>query len=424
MDRADLVVRNGRLITLDDGPTGVRRGGDMRKLGIVPCGDVAIRGERLRYVGEHFDGMGEREIDAQQRIVLPGFVDCHTHACWAGDRYDEFELKQAGASYLDILKAGGGIMSTVRATRDADEAMLHANTVRRLERMLATGTTVAEVKSGYGLETDTELRMLRVISGLGRSPHSQATQRDQSSAAHMHIVPTFLGAHAIDGERGAFVRQTIEHALPAVVAEFGPVCCDAYCEDGAWSLEETRRLFEAAKALGCPLRIHTDQFHSLGATSLAVSMGAVSVDHLEASTENDIKLVAGSDTVAVCLPISGFQTDGRYAPGRALIDAGAAVALATNYNPGSAPSGSMPLAMALAVRKLNWTPAEALCAATVNGAAVLGLGGQSGRLSVGATADVVIWDEHDERALCYELAHPGADVVIANGRVVRDSQPT
>ncbi|MCC6908359.1 MAG: imidazolonepropionase [Phycisphaerales bacterium] len=406
--RGDLLIRDARLVTLAAGDVPRRRSA-MRQLSIIERGDVLVRGDMIAAAGPNLDASTQNEVDARGRVLLPGFVDCHTHACWAGDRFDEFERRLAGEDYLSILKSGGGIMSTVRATRSASVEELRALTISHLNRMLALGTTTAEVKTGYGLNTDAECRMLEAIRG--------ATQGEGASA--MRVIPTFLGAHAIDREQSDFVQRTIDETLPRIVEMQPGIACDAYCEDGAWSLDQTRRLFERAQALGCPVRIHTDQFNSLGATRLAVEMGAISVDHLEAIAEPDIALVAASDTTAVLLPISGLCTDGRYAPGRRLIDAGAAVAIASNYNPGSAPSSSLPLAMALACRMMKLLPAEAIAACTVNAAHVLGLAGRVGRIAPGMAADLVLWDERDERALCYELAGPPAALVVTGGTVVR-----
>ncbi len=409
-NRDDWLIRNARVVTLAAGDV-PRRGESLRELSVLARGDVLVHDGLITRVGEGIDAQATHELDAKGRVLMPGFVDCHTHACWAGDRLDEFERRLAGEDYLSILKSGGGIMSTVRATRLAGVEELRTLTIAHLERMLAMGTTTAEVKTGYGLEMQAECRMLEAIRA--------ASEGEGASA--MRIIPTFLGAHAIDREQAGFIDHTIEEALPAIVKMQPGIACDAYCEDGAWSLDDTRRLFERAQALDCPLRIHTDQFNSLGATRMAVEMGAASVDHLEAIAEADIALVSKSNTTAVLLPISGFCTDGRYAPGRRLIDAGAAVAIASNYNPGSAPSPSMPFAMALACRMMKFRPGEAIAACTVNAAHVLGLEHRVGRIAPGFAADLVLWDECDERALAYELAGAPPALVIRAGAIVRRS---
>jgi imidazolonepropionase len=411
----DIVIANARLLTLADGGPAPRRGRDLANLGIVDPAWIHLRDGRIVDIGEgeiepdvldisdNFEDM--LFIDADGRVVMPAFVDCHTHACWAGSRLDEFEMKVRGAAYLDILKAGGGIMSTVRATRAATEHQLLDLLLRRLHRMMILGTGTVEVKSGYGLTPDSELTMLRAI-------------RAANGRAEVDVVPTFLGAHAIDPSIPDFINLTIDETLPAVAREFPRITCDAYCEDGAWNLPDTRRYFEQAQALGCPIRVHTDQFHSLGATRLAIEMGAVSVDHLEAATPADVEHIARSNTIAVALPCACFHLDCRYAPARAIIDAGGALAIATNSNPGSAPTPSMPFAIALACRHLHLSPAEAIAAATINAAAVLRMDDEIGSLEIGKRADLQILDTTDERDLGYEFAGPGPDAVILRGKVV------
>ncbi|MHC4447428.1 MAG: imidazolonepropionase [Planctomycetota bacterium] len=403
---AKLTIINARILTLA-GPAAPRRGEGLRDLGIVERGFVEISDGRMTAVagGEPAGQPSDSTIDADGRVLMPAFVDCHTHACWAGDRFEEFERKLAGASYLELLEAGGGIMATVRAVRDASEEALVQGLLVRLSRMAALGTGTVEVKSGYGLTTDDELKMLRAI-------HTAAQGTEMSVAA------TFLGAHAIDPENMNFVEQTIQETLPAVVTEFPGITCDAYCETGAWSLNDTRHLFEEAAELGCPLRVHTDQFHTLGMTRLAVEMGAVSVDHLEATTPKDLEHLAESDTIGVALPATGFQLDDRYAPARALVDAGGALALATNYNVGSAPTPSVPFVIALATRKLGLTPAEAIVATTINAACVLGLQDEMGSIEPGKRADLQLLDCLDERELAYEFATPGPRLMMLGGKVV------
>ncbi len=404
---SSLTVTNARILTLA-GSDVPRRGPALGELGVIERGFVRVEGTRIAAVGAGAPEppAADETIDAGGCVVMPGFVDCHTHACWAGDRFDEFEMKLAGRSYLEILEAGGGIMSTVRAVRAANVETLANGLQLRLSRMAALGSTTVEVKSGYGLTTADELKMLHAI-------HLAAGRTEQT------VIPTFLGAHAIDTDNPAFVAETIDKTLPAVVDEFPGIACDAYCEKGAWSLDDTQRLFEKAAGLGCPLRVHTDQFSSLGMTRLAIEMGAVSVDHLEAMTPADLELLAASPTLGVALPASGFHLDDRYASGRALVDAGGALALATNYNPGSAPTPSMPFVIALACRKLGLTAAEAIAATTVNAACVLGLQGELGSIEPGKRADLQLMDFTDERALGYEFATSGPQLILCAGHVVK-----
>lgn len=406
-----MIIHNARILTIRGGPE-PRRERHLHELGAIERGYIRIEDDRITAVhaGHPAAGSEGEMLDAGGCVVLPAFVDCHTHACWAGNRFDEFELRLAGADYLEILKAGGGIMSTVRAVRDASEIDLVELLLRRVWRMSELGTGAMEIKSGYGLDTPTELKMLRAI------------MRVAAQVPHL-ITPTFLGAHAIDPDNPDFITQTIDETLPAVATEFPAITCDAYCEQGAWSLDDTRRLFEAAADAGCPLRVHADQFHSLGMTRLAVEMGAVSVDHLEATTPDDLLHLAHSSTIGVALPCSGFSLDDRYAPARAFVDAGGALAIATNYNPGSSPTPSMPFTIALACRKLHLTPAEAIVAATHNAACVLGLQNDLGSLQPHMRANVQILDCEDERELAYEFAGAGPRVLILNGRVVHQREP-
>ncbi len=388
-ERADVVVRDGLIAEV--------RAGGMPSPG--PGGAGADLSQRERWGHA-------REIDARGRVLAPAFVDCHTHACWAGDRLDEWEKRRRGATYLEIQRAGGGIMNTVRAVRAASQGQLADALRERLGAALRGGTTTIEVKSGYGLTTRDELKMLRAI-------HEAATGLPGT------VVPTALLGHAIDPDEPRFVQRTIEETLPAVHAEFPGIAVDAYCEVGAWSLPQCRALFERAMALGLPRRVHADQFHALGATRMGVDMGFVSVDHLEATTREGLGLLARSSTAGVLLPACGLHVDGRYADGRTLIDAGGAVAVATNWNPGSAPTGSMPLAMALAVRGCGLSPEEAIAAGTAGGAHVLGLRDR-GAVEAGMRADLVLLRHTDERMLAYELGGDPVDMVLCGGAVVKE----
>ena len=339
--------------------------------------------------------------------MLPGFVDCHTHACFAGTRLDEWERKLAGVSYLDLLEQGGGIMATVRATREASETELTELLLARLTRMLAHGSTTVEVKSGYGLDTESELKMLRAIARAGESFAGT-------------VVPTACIGHAIDPEveHGRFVRRTMDETLPAVTAEFPGIALDAYCEKGAWSLDDCLALFAAGQAAGHPIRVHADQFNALGMIEAAVELGFASVDHLEATGIEGLDRLATSTAFGVMLPASGFHLDERYGDGRAFLDAGGRLALGTNYNPGSAPCWSMPFVVALAVRKLGLTPAEAVHASTAAGAELLGLSDR-GKIEPGMRADLVVLDATDARELAFEFGGNPVARVMAGGQWTR-----
>jgi imidazolonepropionase len=383
----------------------------MRDLGVIERGYVHVVDGRIAAVGAG-DPPPDIETGASDRggrVIMPAFVDCHTHACWGGDRYGEVAQRLAGVPYLDILAAGGGIMSTVRATREAFAAGPHHEGLLRIlsartNEMRRRGSLAIEVKSGYGLDRTTELETLRAIRA-----HESNAARDGDG----FFVPTFLGAHAIDGDETAYCTRVIEELLPEVVAEFGPIACDAYCEKGAWSPAWTKKLFERAQSLGCPLRVHVDQFNELGFLETALEMGARSVDHLEATSREGLKRVARSQSTAVLLPGCGLTLDGRYANGRYLIDEGAAVAIATNCNPGSSPIVSMPLVIALAARFCGLTHAEAITAATYNAACVLGLEKETGSIEVGKRAHLVVLPTRDERALAYEWATAEPEAVYA-----------
>ena len=405
------VIVNARIVTLQSSAGNSplpRRGDAMQNLATIPSGFVRVRNGRITEVavGSPTKSLDdEKVIDARGCVLLPGFVDCHTHACWAGDRLDEWEMKLAGRSYLDILAAGGGIMSTVRAVRAASTQDLAEDLMQRLLEMAAYGTTTAEVKTGYGLETETELRMFDAIAHAAR--HSP-----------LRVAATFLGAHAIDPLRSECVEMMIKETLPAVAEKYPGITVDAYCETGAWSVADCMRYFKQAKQHGCGIRVHTDQFNSLGMIPVALELGAISVDHLEAATDADLNLVAKSKTIAVGLPATAFCLGTACIQARKFIDAGGALALATNANPGSAPVRAIPIVLSFAVREMKMTPAEAITSVTWNAACVLGMTDQCGSIAVGKSADMVLWPFKDERALGYELSGALPEIVIACGRVI------
>ncbi|MGP1345449.1 MAG: imidazolonepropionase [Phycisphaerales bacterium] len=429
-----VLVANARVVTAGGKGAGVRRGKALGSLRVIDPGEVLFEvgaegsesesggaaGGRIVAVGEsgslgahpELESARAERVDAGGRVLMPAFVDAHTHALWAGDRLDEWDMKRAGASYLSILEAGGGIMSTVRAVRAASEEALAERLRERLGWMLREGTMGVEIKSGYGLDTDTELKMLRAIRAAAMGWEGAVV----STACLGHALDP--EACAGDGGRESFVRATIEETLPAVSAEFAGIAIDAYCERGAWSVEECERLFDAALALGHPVRVHTDQFNSLGMTEIALRMGAVSVDHLEASTPQTLDAVAGSErTMAVLLPCSGFHTDQRYADGARLAERGAGIVLATNCNPGSSPCASVPMAVALGVRCNGLSAWQAITAVTANAAALLGMDDR-GRIEAGARADLLLLRHRDERMLAYEFGGNPVEMAWCGGRLV------
>lgn len=387
-----LFIRNARLVTGDERPT-------------IPSTNLRIAGSLIQAIDPTLEpAPTDRVLEADGRVVMPGFVDAHTHALWAGDRLDEFELKLRGASYLEILKAGGGIWSTVRSVRSASQSELAELLRQRLALMLSEGTTTVEVKSGYGLGTEHELKMLRAITDAARDFRGT-------------VVPTALLGHALDPSDADFVQRTVEETLPAVHREFPHVAIDAYCEQGAWSVDDCRKLLSAAARLGHPLRLHVDQFHCLGGIELALELSVRSLDHLEATPKELLARVARAGAFGVMLPISPFHLDTRYGDARSFVDAGGKLVLATNCNPGSSPTSSVPLVIALAVRKLGLSCREAILAVTSSPAELLGLSDR-GRVHPGKRADLIVLRHRDERLLAYELGGNPVLHVICGGDLV------
>lgn len=395
----------------------------MTDVGIIEHGAVAIAGEKILAAGASEAILREYSagemLDAEGRVACPGFVDPHTHIVYAGDRLDEFELKIKGADYLEILTAGGGILSTVTATRAATVEELAENARKRLDKVLACGTTTCEIKTGYGLDTETELKMLAVIETL--------------DATHaVDIVPTFLAAHAVPaefrGNAGDYVDLVCAEMLPLAwkwyeqshfPAAGVPFFCDVFCERGAFDVEQSIQVLVTARELGFRTKAHVDQFTNLGGSRLALEIGAASIDHLDAISGDEVALLAASDTVGVVIPTENFNAGKTvFADARAMIDAGCAIALSTDYNPGSAPCPSMPMAMAIACRYQKLLPAEALNAATINAAHALGLGDRVGSIEAGKRANLLILDAADHRELVYEFGGNPVHCVVHNGVAV------
>jgi len=357
-------------------------------------------------------------LDAFGGAVTPGLVDPHTHLLFAGSREDELELRQRGAGYMEILAAGGGILSTVARTRAASAGDLHDHGRRWLDEMLSHGTTTIEAKSGYGLDVETELRLLEVAESLGRD-------------GPIDVVPTFLGAHAVPPEyrdrpdgREAYVRSVIDDQLPAVAAQGAARFCDVFCEEGAFSADQSRRILDAAAALGLRLRLHADELVPSGGAELAAAIGAVSADHLATPSDAGIDALAAAATegrpvVATVLPATTwFLMKPRHAPARTYIERGIPVAIGTDFNPGTSPTPSLPLAMTVACLNLGLSPDEALAAVTINAAHAVGLGDEIGSIEDGKAADLVIWRVPTTRQIPYWPAADLVRTVVKRGRVV------
>lgn len=356
------------------------------------------------------------EIDADGKVVMPGFVECHTHLVYGGDRLDEFELRIKGADYLEILEAGGGILSTVQATRKAKARELAETGRLRLDRMKANGVTTCEIKTGYGLDTESELKILQVILRLAHE-HS------------LDVVPTFLPAHAVppeyrDGEQGSpddYVALICDEMVPAAADLVGErqAFIDVFCEKNAFDLDQSRRVLEAGKAAGFGLKAHVDEFTNLGGAEMAISLDASSIDHLDAISDREIRLLAASGTVGVVTPAVNFNLGSdEFADARKLIDSGCALALSTDYNPGSSPCPSPAMAMAIACRYQKLLPAEVINGFTINAAHALGLGDSVGSLEIGKQADLLILDTFDHREICYEFGGNLVEAVFKAGSSV------
>lgn len=371
------------------GPPRARRGPELRELGIIPDGAIAIRDGIIQWVGptDRLPDKSAPEFDASGKVLLPGFVDSHTHAVFAGTRAEEFEWRIEGTPYMDILARGGGILSSVKAVRETPVVF-----VQFAERFFEFGTTTIEAKSGYGLTLDAEIRMLEAMQSVDR----------------LEVVPTYLGAHALPAEfrqrRSAFIDQVVgdlKTIRGRELAEF----CDVFVEPGAFTLDEARQIFGAAKAVGMGIKIHADEFQSSGGARLAVEVDAVSADHLGAIAEADIRKLAASDVVATLLPATLFMLgEQRYAPARNLIDTGAAVALATDFNPGTSPTLNMQFVLSLACTQMKMTPAEAIVAATMNGACAVRREQRIGSIEPRKAADVAVYELSDYREIPYFVA--------------------
>jgi imidazolonepropionase len=399
---ARLLVRDLDQVVTPASGVAPLRGADLGRVDVLEGAFVLCEEGRIADVGQMADlGVLEgdvEELDGRGLCALPGLVDCHTHACFAGDRAAEFELRARGAGYEELHAAGGGILSTVEATRAAGEDGLREAVQRHREWMLHAGTTTFEAKSGYGLDRDTELASLLAIKAEGG-------------------IPTWLGAHAVPPEYES-ADSYLDFALAEVLPEAAQIAeaADVFLERGAFDRDQARRYLEACRDAGLALRLHGDQFSEQGAIQLAVELGARSVDHLEATGDEGVRTLAASDVVGVLLPVAALVLGRPMPPARALVDAGAAIALATDFNPGSAFCESLPIVMSLACTQLGLSPGEALGAATVNAAHVLGRADRIGRLAPGYDADLVLLAAPDWRHLAYHVGGEVVSVVVQAGR--------
>lgn len=417
VERADLIISAGKIVTTTGASQTPLTGRDFSRVTVIENGAVAIASGKILAVGKKEEieksyplEQARRVIEAPGKTITPGFIDPHTHTVFGGSREDEFALRISGVPYLEILQKGGGILDTVRATRETPYQDLLEKSRKNLDRMILGGTTTAEVKSGYGLDLDTELKMLQVIKQLDKEHF-------------MDLEPTFLGAHAIPREYrdrpDDFIDFMAEEVLPRVAQAELAKNCDIFCEEGIFNIEQSRRLLKKAQELGFDIRFHADEMVSLGGAQLAAELGARSADHLLKISREGMQAMAEKGVVATLLPATPFTLmKDEYAPAREMIEAGVAVALASDFNPGSCPTHSLPLVMTLSCLQMKLTPEEALNGVTINAAHSLGKAGEIGSIEAGKRGDLVIWDAPNHRFLPYHYGTNLVDTVVKNGRVV------
>jgi len=418
MKKIDLVIHNAQLLSCSNNGK-PKRGRAMTELGVIKDGALAIDAGKIIDAGNSSEILSkfvaEDEVDAKGGILMPGFVESHTHLVFAGSRLEEFEMKIKGMSYIDILASGGGILSTVKQTRNAELSQLIAESQKRLEKLIKSGITTCEIKTGYGLETETEIRLLQAILEL--------KNKDQ-----IDIVPTFMPAHAIPDEfrqdSDKYVELICEEMLPKALELFRKnrveiFFADVFCEKNAFDLRQSTKILQRAKDLGFKLKAHVDEFSNLGAATVAISLGATSIDHLDKISSQEVRLLANSDTIGVITPTVNFHLGyTEFANARNLIDSGCAIAISTDYNPGSSPCSSMILAMAIACRYQKLLPSEVINACTINAAFAVGLQDQVGSIEVGKQADLLLFDTKDYREIVYELGSNPIQKIYKRGKAI------
>ena len=416
--KADLILKNiGKLVTMQ-GSSSFRVKEEMNKINIIENAYIAVKNGKILAigVGDEFGNLCEDDTkihDAEGLLVTPGLIDSHTHLIHGGSRENEFSMKLNGVPYIEILNNGGGILSTVKATKEASEEELYKKAKKSLDRMLEFGVTTVEEKSGYGLELNTEIKQLEVARVLDKN-HP------------VDLVHTFLGAHAVPEEykenHKAYIDILVDVMMPKIkdmgLAEF----CDVFCEEGVFTIEESEYILQKAKEMGYKLKIHADEIESLGGAELAAKLGCVSADHLMAASDEGIKMMAENNVVANILPATSFNLNKNYADCRKMIDIGAIVSLSSDYNPGSCPSENLQLVMQLGCLHLKMTPNEVLTAVTINAAYAIDRADKIGSIEVGKNADFVVFDARNVEYLMYHFGINHTKKVYKNGNLVVDNK--
>jgi len=404
-----LIIKNAVLAT----PIGnePKKGNEQRQIKIVKNAAIVIEGTKITYADEQNQAPSSdnQVLDAGGRLVTPGLVDSHTHSVFGGWRQHELSQKLAGIPYIDILKSGGGILSTVESTRSTSETELIQKTHGLFDLMLSHGTTTCESKSGYGLNLETEIKQLTVLKKL-----------NESESCSMSIVPTFMGAHAFpkDCSRSEYIDLLLNSLIPQMARLGLSEFCDIFCEASVFTLEESRKILMKAKECGFKLKIHADEIECLGGAQLAAELGAISAEHLIQTSTEGIEAMAKSEVIAVLLPGTSFYLDKPYARAKSMIEHGIAVAVASDFNPGSSPCLNLQFAMTLACLKYKLTPAECITAVTLNAAAAINRAQSIGSLEEGKVADIVIWDTADLDYLFYRYGNNQVNTVIKSGKIV------